>query len=37
LQSARKVVEALGREALVEHAHWLIVRRVRPFEFIIGG
>jgi hypothetical protein len=37
LDGARKVIEALGREALVEHVQWLINRRVRPFELVLGG
>jgi hypothetical protein len=35
--TAREIIEGLGQEALVEHVHWLIVHRVRPFELIIGG
>jgi hypothetical protein len=35
--SARTIIEQLGQEALVEHVHWLINHRVRPFELVIGG
>ena len=34
---AQDVIEELGREALAEHAQWLILRRARPFELHIGG
>ena len=36
-EAAREVIEQLGQEALVEHVHWLIIRRTHPFELIIGG
>jgi hypothetical protein len=29
---ARRVFEALGREAIVEHSQWLLLRRSRPIE-----
>jgi uncharacterized membrane protein len=37
VEAAQKVVEALGREALTENASWLILRRARPLEVLIGG
>ncbi len=33
---AQSVLKALGREAITEHAEWLILRRARPFELHIG-
>jgi hypothetical protein len=34
---ARKVIEELGREAILEHAQWLILRRTRSLELHLGG
>jgi len=34
---AQNVLQALGKEAVVEHAVWLILRRARPLELHIGG
>jgi len=33
---AQAVLQALGREAIAEHAQWLILRRARPVEVHIG-
>ncbi len=35
VEAAQAVIEQLGREALTEHAQWLILRRARPFELLI--
>ncbi len=32
---AQNVLRALGKEAIAEHAHWLILRRARPLEIHI--
>jgi hypothetical protein len=34
---AQLLLEALGREAIAEHASWVILRRSRPLELHIGG
>ncbi len=34
--TGQQIVVELGREAITEHAHWLILRRARPFEIHIG-
>ncbi len=34
---AQAVIEELGRESMMEHAQWLILRRSRPLELQIGG
>lgn len=36
IAGAQRVIEALGREALLEHSQWLILRRARPLELHIG-
>ena len=35
LERAVNVLEALGREAMSEHAHWQVLRRSRPFEMLL--
>ena len=35
VRAAQAVIEQLGREALTEHAHWLILRRSRQFELLV--
>jgi hypothetical protein len=35
VESAQRVLETLGHEAITEHAQWLILRRNRPFELLI--
>ena len=35
IAAAQEVVRVLGREAITEHAQWLILRRSRPFELLI--
>ena len=37
LTRARAVIEELGRESMMEHAQWLLLRRSRPLELQIGG
>ena len=32
---AQEVLRSLGREAIMENAQWLILRRNRPFELVI--
>ncbi len=34
--AAQRVIEALGREAIVEHAEWYMLRRARAVELHIG-
>jgi hypothetical protein len=34
---AKEIVRQLGREALVEHADWLLARRDRPLVLVQGG
>jgi hypothetical protein len=34
--AAQRVCVALGREAVAEHANWLILRRARPMELQLG-
>ena len=34
---AQSVISALGQEAIIEHAQWLILRRARQLELHIGG
>jgi hypothetical protein len=36
LTGAQAVLQALGREAIAEHAQWLILRRARPLELHVG-
>jgi len=36
IEQSHAVLCALGREAITEHAQWLILRRARPFELHIG-
>lgn len=36
LKRAQAILEIVGREAIVEHAQWLILRRSRPFEVPIA-
>jgi hypothetical protein len=33
----QEIVARLAREALAEHAQWVLLHRQRPFEFIAGG
>ncbi len=33
----QEIVTRLAREALAEHAQWVLLHRQRPFEFIAGG
>jgi hypothetical protein len=35
LRMGQDVLKALGREAIMENAQWLILRRSRPFELVI--
>jgi hypothetical protein len=37
IEAMQRVFEALGREAIVEHSQWLVLRRARPLELHIGG
>jgi hypothetical protein len=37
ITGAQRVIAALGHEAIVEHAQWLILRRARQLELHIGG
>ena len=37
VNGARRVIAALGHEAIIEHAQWLILRRARQLELHIGG
>jgi hypothetical protein len=37
IDAARRVIEALGREAIAEHSQWLVLRRARPLELHLGG
>ena len=37
IREAQTVIRRLGVEAVTDHAHWLILRRDRPFELHIGG
>ncbi len=37
IPGARRVFEALGREAILEQSQWLLLRRSRPLELHIGG
>ncbi|HXW77342.1 MAG TPA: hypothetical protein VEJ20_08035, partial [Candidatus Eremiobacteraceae bacterium] len=32
--NAAAVIEELGREALTEHANWLVLHRERPMTFV---
>lgn len=34
---AQKIIEALGREAALESAQWLLLRRSKPLELPLGG
>ncbi len=36
-EEAREVITKLGNEALVEHAQWLVLHRVHPFEMVFEG
>jgi hypothetical protein len=36
IQGAQAVLQALGNEAIAEHAQWLILRRARPLELHIA-
>ena len=33
-EEARALLREVGREALVEHAEWLLARRERPLSFV---
>jgi hypothetical protein len=37
VEGGQRVIAALGHEAIVEHAQWLILRRARQLELLIGG
>jgi hypothetical protein len=37
VSGAQSVIAALGNEAIIEHAQWLILRRARQLELHIGG
>ena len=36
IERAQEVIKALGREAMAEHAQWLILRRSHPLEPPVG-
>jgi hypothetical protein len=36
VEQGRKILEAIGREALAENADWLVMHRDRPIEFELG-
>lgn len=37
VEGAQQTIGALGREAIIEHAQWLVLRRARQLELHIGG
>jgi hypothetical protein len=37
VEHAQRVIEALGREAALESAQWLLLRRSKPLELPLGG
>jgi hypothetical protein len=37
VKGAQRAIAALGHEAIVEHAQWLIIRRTRKLDLHIGG